>query len=84
MVYVHQQLLSSPEYLRYADQLFVRHLYGEANPFSDACSRGYFDLLRVMARQMNITLTQLEVPADLKLILQQTYAHYQIHRGAEP
>ena len=70
MQWLHLWLRDTPEYKALERCLWVSHVYGEGNPFADAASRGYFNLMVDLGRQLRLKMTQLEVPEDLRKLVQ--------------
>ena len=58
-----------PAYTQMSSRLWVSHILGDGNPLADAASRGYFDLLRELAQQLNIRLVRLSVPQQMHTLL---------------
>jgi site-specific DNA-cytosine methylase len=78
MWYIDEWFASTPEYKTIATALDLAHVYGMGNPLGDACSRGYFSLLKAMCAQMNVTPKEIQLPADLKMVMHSTYAQYKL------
>ena len=75
MQIIQDKLEATPEFLLVQDMLAVCHVFGPGNCCSDAASRGYFQELARMCKQLGVKPTQLAVPVQVKLFMLEVYAH---------
>lgn len=69
MVFLHEHLMATPEFVAHSHRWLVNHVYSEGNFLADAASRGQFTALRQMCQQLGVTPTQLQLPLDLILLM---------------
>ena len=62
MSYLHRQALRIPEFVEMLPFLLVKHVFGLGNIASDAASRGYDDVLRIVAENVGVRLLWMDEP----------------------
>ena len=69
MQFIHTQALNVPQFVGMLPHLSVSHITGLANLASDAASRGKFEALHSLARQLGVIAVEVQVPnAALELL----------------
>ena len=66
---VHHWLVQSPLFADLDGRVLVVHGYGDGNPAADMASRGKFDELRQLCRQLRLHAQRLEAPVALARLL---------------
>ena len=69
MQFIHSQAMNMPQFSGMLSHLSVSHITGLANLASDAASRGKFEALHALARQLGVVAIEVQVPdAALELL----------------
>ena len=69
MQMIHLRLLDEAEFVRLAAITDIAHVFGPGNIFSDAVSRGYFDMVEELCRQCHTAHEWLVVPPKVHKLL---------------
>ena len=69
MQMIHLRLLDEAEFVRLAAITDIAHVFGPGNIFSDAVSRGYFDMVEELCRQCHTAHEWLVVPHKVHKLL---------------
>jgi len=69
MQMIHLRLLDEAEFVRLAAITDIAHVFGPGNIFSDAVSRGYFDMVEELCRQCHTAHEWLVVPPKVHNLL---------------
>ena len=77
MQMAHEYLLKLPAYQRLKTRAAIEHVYGPANPAADAVSRGKMEFFLELCKQLGVQPRQLEVPIEVKHLLDQLCARYE-------
>lgn len=75
MGFIHDLMVTRPEYLRLKSVLSIGQVYGEGNPLADNLSRGDMNLFFYTCRLLNVRPRELKVPAIFKLLVQKVCEH---------
>ena len=75
LIETHHALLDSPEFAQVSPQIDLGHLRGDANLASDAVSRAEREVLRRLAGNLRVHLSELPFPPSCQLVLDRVLAY---------